>query len=148
MRVLKWMGCFIAAVAVTTLLGTLWQTQFNLAQLQGLGVAMPLGVRLEATLQDLAGFTPSFGPLVAAAFLVAFAATAGLLHWLPGREALLYPLAGAVAVAALLLIMEAVFGLTAVAAARTAGGFASLVLAGAAGGLAFTALHSPPSNGG
>jgi hypothetical protein len=146
MRVLKWALCWIAAAAVTTVLGTVWQTQFNLAALQGLGVALPLDVRLQATASDLLGFTPSFGPLVAAALLVAFAVTALLLRWLPGRQALLYPLAGSVAITAMLLIMDAVFGLTAIAAARELGGFASLVLAGAAGGLVFVVLFTPPDD--
>jgi hypothetical protein len=52
----------------------------------------------------------------------------------------LYALASAVAVTTAMLIMNAIFGLTPVAAARSLIGLGSLALSGAAGGWVFAVL--------
>jgi len=129
-----------AAVATTTILGTVVQTQFNLAALQSLGVSVPLGVRIETTWHDLLGFTPSFGPIVAAGFLVAFLLGALVLRWLSVPRDGLYALGGAIAIGTALVSMNVLFQITAVAAARGTFGFACLVLSGAVGGWIFATL--------
>jgi hypothetical protein len=146
MRILRFLRVIVVfgvAAAVATVLASVLQTQFNLAALQALGAEVPFGVRLDATLADLAGFPPTFGPLVLAAFLVAFLVTALLRRWVTARRTALYALAGAVAVLAMILIMQAVFGLQPIAAARGLFGFASLLLAGAAGGAVFARGTAP-----
>jgi hypothetical protein len=140
MRVLKIVAAFLAALLVTTVAGTVFQSQFNLAQLTALGVSIPMGLRLETTARDLAGFAPNFGALSAAAFLVAFTVTGLIRRWLPQQRTALYALAGAVAIWAMLMLMELALGLTAIAAARTLAGFTSLVVAGALGGWVFAVL--------
>lgn len=137
MRVLRVILAFGLAVALTTVLGSVLQTQFNLGALQALGAEVPLSARLAATGADLAGFPQMFGPLTGAAFFVAFLFTALLRRWVKPRRGALYALAGAVAILAMVLIMQAVFGLMPIAAARGLFGFASLVLAGALGGAVF-----------
>lgn len=142
MPFLKLCGQFVLAVLLATVLGTLAQTQFNLAQISALGVPVPLELRLQVTGRDLLGFSPSFGPIVAIGFLLAFGFTA----WLRRRWALsataIYALAGASAILTALLTMNAVFDLTAVAAARSPAGLLCLVLAGAAGGGLFGHLRA------
>ena len=144
MNKLKRVGAFLAAALATTLLGTLVQTQFNLARLGELGIAVPPGLRLEVTGRDLVGFAPSLGVLTLLAFLVAFP-VAGLLHRrIARRRTALYVLAGAVAITAMLLSMEVALGLVAIAAARGAGGFAALVACGALGGWTFARMSAAP----
>ena len=145
MRFLRIVIAFVLAVAATTALGSVVQSQFNLAALQALGTEVPLGVRIGTTSADLAGFSPTFGPLVGAAFFVAFLFTGLLRRWITARRTALYALAGAVAILAMVLIMQAVFGLQPIAAARGIFGFASLVLAGALGGALFARATPPPA---
>jgi len=137
------LAAYVAAVAATTVIGTLLQTQLNLAQLAGLGMDVDATLRGKVTLRDLAGFAPTFGVLVAAAFLVAFPVTALIRRRVHEGRSALYALAGAVAITAMLVIMHAALGLTAIAAARGAGGFVGLVLTGAIGGWVFAAVCLP-----
>jgi len=144
MNKLKRVGAFLAAALATTLLGTVVQTQFNLARLVELGLAVPVGLRLEVTGRDLVGFAPSLGALTLLAFLVAFPVAGLLRRRIVRRRAALYTLAGAVAITTLLLSMEVALGLVAIAAARDAGGFAALVACGALGGWIFSRLSAGP----
>lgn len=130
----------LVAALVTTALAALAQTQFNLASLQQLGVEVPFGVRLRASGADLLGFSPTFGPIAAIGFLIAFPAAAGLSHWLPGARRWLYALAGGLAILTAMLLMKQIFMLTPVAAARGAAGLAALCVSGALGGLLFARL--------
>lgn len=131
---------YLAAVAGTSLSGSIAQTQFNLAALQELGVPIPLDVRLDTTVRDLIGFAPLFAALVAAALLVAFVVTGLLLRRLPLPVMPLYTLAGTAAILLLLLIMDAMLPVTPIAAARSLAGLLTLSLSGAVGGMLFTAI--------
>ena len=131
---------YLAAVAGTTVSGSIAQTQFNLAALQELGAPIPLDLRLHTTVQDLIGFAPLFAALVAAALLVAFVVAGLLLRRLPLPVVPLYTLAGAMAMLVLLLIMDAMLPVTPIAAARSPAGLLVLSLSGALGGLLFAAI--------
>lgn len=131
---------YLAAVTITSVAGSIVQTQFNLAALQGLGVSIPLDLRLHTTVQDLIGFAPLFAALVAAALLVAFVVTGLLLRWLPLPVISLHVLAGTAAMLALLLIMDAMLPVTPIAAARSTAGLLTMSLSGAPGGLLFAAI--------
>lgn len=75
---------FLAAVAVITALGSVIQTQINLAAVLAMGAPVPWGLRLLTIAQDLVGFTPALGGIVTGAFLAALPGlTAPLLHWTP-----------------------------------------------------------------
>ena len=65
---------FLLAVLLTSVLGAVLQTQFNLANLQALGAPMPLMVRLHTTGLDLLGFSPTFAVLVICGLSVGLAA--------------------------------------------------------------------------
>lgn len=130
-------GRFLLAVLVTTLIGTLIQTQINLAALGEIGVAVDTSARLATSGADLLGFTPSFGPIVAVGFLIAFLIAALFARWWPQGKALLYPLAGFVAIITAMLLMAAIFKLTPVAAARSTFGLIALGMSGALGGWTF-----------
>lgn len=131
-------AAYVAGVATTTLLGSIVQTQFNLAELQALGAPAPLDVRLQATLADLAGFTPTYGAVMGVALLIAFVVSGLLARALPGMRTALHVLAGGTAVVAAILVMIQLFGITPIAAARDLPGFAALALCGALGGWVFS----------
>lgn len=138
MRLAGIAAAYLAAVLITTVLGAILQTQFNLAAIAQLGAPVPLDVRLDATAHDLLGFSPTFGAIVAAGFLIAFAVTAILRRW--RAWSWLYPLAGGVAVLVALQAMALIFEITPVAAARGLGGLGALVAAGVLGGWSFWRL--------
>ncbi len=131
---------WLLAVLLTTFVATIVQTQFNLWFLQQIGVSVPFGVRLQATGADLLGFGPTFAPIAAVGFLIAFAVAAGLQRLLPPRPWFWYPLSGAAAIVAAMCLMKFSFDLTPVAAARIAPGMAALAAAGAIGGALFVRL--------
>lgn len=140
MRFLRLLLAWLLAAALAAVLGSIVQTQFSLAAIAALGAPVPPGVRLQTTLQDLVGFAPLLALLTAGGFLPAFLVAALLLRWWPTQRRLLYPLAGAVAMGTILLLMEAALPITAIGAARSLPGVAALLIAGAAGGLAFGRL--------
>lgn len=130
---------WLLAAATTAFAGSVVQTQFSLAAITALGAPVPLGLRLQTTLQDLVGFAPTFGLVAATGFIVAFI-VAALLHRLwPGRRTVLYAAAGAAAILAALLLMNALLPVTGIGAARTAAGVLALAATGALGGWVFAA---------
>lgn len=138
---------FVAALATTTLLGAVIQTQFNLAALQELGVPVPPTVRLRATAHDLVGFTPTYGAVMAAGLLIAFIVSGLLARALPGIRTALHVLAGATAVVTAIETMVFVFEITPIAAARGLVGLGALAVGGALGGWVFARLAPAPANG-
>ncbi|TVP88950.1 MAG: hypothetical protein EA347_05105 [Thioalkalivibrio sp.] len=137
---------WFAAVVVTAGAGSVIQTQFNLAMIQQLGAPVPIPVRLETTLHDLASFAPTYALLVAAGFLVALPISGLLARLWPGGRIVLHALAGGAAIVAALLVMNAVLPATMIGAARFPSGVAALALAGVLGGLLF-ALWARPRAG-
>ncbi|MDN7132854.1 PQQ-dependent sugar dehydrogenase [Halomonas sp. MC140] len=89
---------FLIALLVGVLLGSIAQTQLNLAALQNMGVEIPTLLRLEITLSDLITFAPIYALLFSVGFLLAQVAAVWLSRWLGGRFLMLLS-AGAAAVA-------------------------------------------------
>jgi hypothetical protein len=140
MKFLRLLLAWLVAAAVTAIVGSIIQTQFNLAAIAALGAPAGLGLRLQTTLQDLAGFAPLLGLVTAAGFLPAFLVAALLSRRWPRRRSLLYALAGAAAVSVAIAVMNAMLPITPIGATRSAWGLAALALAGLLGGRAFAAL--------
>lgn len=128
---------FFPAVLIAYGLASVMATQVILAELTGMGMPITLDDRFRASLHDLAGLLSSYLPLLLIAFTLAFPVAALLARWRPDWRFLLFPLAGAVAVAALHLILKAVLGLNGIAAVRELPGLLSQVLAGGVGGYLF-----------
>jgi hypothetical protein len=81
--------------------GSVVQTQWNLQALVGLGVDIPATDRLRETWQDLVGFAPVYGGILAAGWLPALPAAALLARrWSAWRSPLLAAAAGLGMVAA------------------------------------------------
>jgi len=133
---LLYVAAFILAVLCTSLLGSVFSTQFVVAALGSIDVDVPLATRLSMTVRDF-GILPTLLPAVAACFFFGFL-VAGIASWKPGGNRVYwYVVAGATALVTELLIMQAVFGLMPIAGARTNAGLFSFALAGAAGGWVF-----------
>lgn len=72
---LRLIGAFLVAVVIATVLGSIVQTQFNLAALNGIGAGIGPGTNLAVTFRDVfSGFSPTYGVyVVVPSLLVAFA---------------------------------------------------------------------------
>ena len=139
---------FVIALLVGVVLGSIVQTQFNLAALQALGVEMPPGERIATTLHDLASFAPLYAVLFSVGFVVSQTAAALLSGWLGGRFLGLLCTGGAVVGlwATLWLVDTLAPPPTLVAATRgIAGLVAMLATAGVAGWL-FAQLRKRMAN--
>ena len=131
---------YLCAVAAAYLTGTLLVSQFNIARITELGFDVTLAERVQNAVHDLTNMYDLFLPLVAVALLIAFLVTAKLVLRRIDRPALLYPLAGFVAMLALHGILYLVFGMSPVAPTRTLAGLLGQGLAGALGGYVFFRL--------
>ncbi|MDP2745737.1 hypothetical protein [Pseudomonas sp.] len=132
---------FFLAVLLASVLGTVLQTQFNLANLQALGAPMPLGVRVHTTCLDLLGFSPTFAVLVILGFIFALPVASGLARVWPTGRWLLFALAGAIAVLAAMALANALLPMpTLIGANRTLAGTLGLMACGSLGALLFAVL--------
>ena len=141
-RVVK---AFFPAVLVTYLMASVLFTQTILATVQSFGLEVSLAQRLEATWHDITGMAPSYLVLLLVAFLIAMPVAAGITRLLPTRRALLFTLAGFVAVVALHVTMKLVLGLSGIAVTRTVAGLFGQGLAGALGGYVYHCLSRKPA---
>lgn len=98
----------IAAWLLATVWGSVVQTQWNLQALVALEVPVPLALRATTTLQDLAGFAPLYGALVAAGWLPAFALAAGMARRLPSWRLPLFIAAATVGLVVAVRAVDAV----------------------------------------
>lgn len=148
MHVVRWLLAWMAAVLVTGVLGSIVQTQFNLARIAALDEPITWSVRLETTLSDLAGFAPAWMVITGLGLLIALLVAGWLGRRWPRWNTFLHALAGFLAVAAALSIMNAMLPVTPVAAARTWAGFVWICLPGAIGGWMYSRmLGARPQNG-
>lgn len=101
----------IAAFAAALLLAAAWgsvvQTQFNLQALTPF-VEIPWRLRLQTTLQDLAGFGPAYAGVVLAAWLPAFPAAWLLARLWPGWRTPLFAIAAGVGLVTAIRLADAV----------------------------------------
>ncbi len=137
MQIGKIVLAFVLAVVVTTVLGSIAHTQFVLAGLAELGVAVSLSDRLSMTVHDIGGMGPLYGAIIGLGFVVAMLAAALVFRLVGAQRALIYTVAGAVAVAVALTTMGIVYDITPIAGARSALGFIAQMVAGAFGGFVF-----------
>lgn len=128
---------FFVALLFGVILGSLIQTQLNLLALQALGLDIPLGVRLQTSLQDLLNFAPVYGIIFGASFVLSQAAALALgwrleaKHWQP----LLCALAAGLGLWLALSIVNALAPMpTLIAATRSPEGLAAILASAALAG--------------
>lgn len=140
-RFSRYLGGLIFAALTTSIIGSIFSTQFVIASLQDIDVNIPLATRLSMTIDDLA-ILQSLGLLTAACFVVAFIIAALCQRFIGGNRTLWHIIAGATALMTALLIMKAVLLITPIAGTRSTLGFMSFGLAGAIGGWVFALITS------
>ncbi|MCH8543579.1 MAG: hypothetical protein LAT61_08415 [Alcanivorax sp.] len=139
---------FILAVLCGSLVGSIIQSQFNLAAISALGAEVPLPVWLATTLEDIAGFAPLYAGMMAVSLLLGLLAAALFLRWLtPAQRTAwqvpVYALAGALGIFVAFQAANAAAPMpTLIAATRTGFGTLAMMLSGALGGWVFARLHA------
>lgn len=143
----------VIALVFGVILGSVVQTQLNLAALQSIGVEIPSMLRLETTLKDLVTFAPIYAALFSVGFMLAQAVAMLISRWLGGRFQML--LSSGAALVALLVTFKIVDSFapmpTLIAATRSTSGLTAMLITAALAGWVFAALkarltHSPRSN--
>lgn len=144
LSVLRVLVFFLLAVVVATVLGTLVQTQLNLAALQVIGVEISLTDRLTTSWRDLLGFTPVFVILVAAALFCALPVAALLGRVFKPWRGVIFALAGAVGIKVAFDVVDYIAPMpTFIAATRGLGGLLLMMLAVGVGSWLFGRLTRP-----
>ncbi|MFY0989669.1 hypothetical protein [Halomonas sp. C05BenzN] len=132
---------YVAAVLDATLLGSIVQTQFNLAALSALGAEISFSTRLATTGQDLLGFTPLYGSLVAVMMLVAMPVATLVTRWLGTGAWPMHALAAALGLWVMLSIVDALAPMpTLIAATRSPEGTLAMMATAALGGWGYAIL--------
>ena len=131
---------FLCAVVFMYALGVVLITQFNISRITDLGYSIALSTRLHTSVHDWLGMLSSYLPLIAFAFAFAFLFTGLFLQRFMAPSAALYALAGFVAILALHLIANFVFGIVAIAPTRTLLGLAVQAMVGGFAGYLFYRL--------
>ncbi|GGC74355.1 PQQ-dependent sugar dehydrogenase [Marinobacter halophilus] len=132
----------VAAILCAAFLGSLVQTQFNLAALSGLGASFSLVDRLAAMATDLLRFAPMYALLLTAALIPGFLVTAALLRLLgwPYRDAW-YAVGSALALWATLALVDRLAPMpTLIAATRTVPGLVAMLATAAVAGWVFAQM--------
>lgn len=145
---LRIVGAWLFAVIVATVLGSIVQTQFNLAALAGIGVDISAGLRVSTTFSDIfSGFTPTYGIyVVAPALLVAFAIAWFVVPLLPGSRMLWFTLAGGLAIGAGIPLVNYLAPVALlIGATRDVVCLVLMALAGAVAGMEFARIIDPPA---
>lgn len=137
LAILRTLTGYILAILLTYLIGAIFVSQGNLAQVAALGVPVNFTVRLDAALHDIANMLDLYLPLIGIALLIALAVARAVIGFLPHLRLVGYMLAGFVGLIALHVILEAVLGLSGIAPTRFIGGLLLQGVAGAIGGLVF-----------
>ena len=139
---------FLIALLVGVLIGSVVQTQFNLAALQSMDVDIPTKLRLETTLQDLITFAPIYAALFLVGFLPSQIAAVLISRWLSGRfQALLSAGAAAIALLVSLSIVDSLAPMpTFIAATRDLPGLIAMLVSAALAGWLFALLKGRSRN--
>lgn len=139
-------GAYVASVIIAYLLASVFQSAFVLVRLERVGAEISAAMWLRTVVHDLYGFIVepvffSYPLSILVGLLVAFAVATLVVRWARLPALIAYPLAGATAVATILLIVQSRFsGATLFAGARGVTGFGLQLLAGAVGGVVFALL--------
>lgn len=132
---------WIFAVVTTMIFAVICQTQNLIARLGGIGGDVGMGERLSMTVFDITHLGTLYIVFIGIALLVAFLAGAGVFRLARFGRPVVYIVAGAVAMAVMLVLMKnAFFGVQLIAGARDTVGFISQIIAGGFGGWVFARL--------
>lgn len=139
----------VLAVAVTTALGSVIQTQINLAAIEAMGVPLSWALRLQTTAQDLVGSTAALGGVVAGAMLCALPVASWMARRVqPLPAPLVYAVAAAVGLGLAFQLADALAPMpTLFAATRSVTGTACMLVSAVVGGGLFGVLRARRARG-
>lgn len=121
--------------------GSVVQTQWNLQALVNLGVDISTTTRVVTTGQDVLGFAPVYGGLMAAGWLLALPVAAALARWWPRQRTALLGLAAAAGMIAAVRAVDSIAPMPVfIDATRHWPGLLVMALGAAAGGLLYARL--------
>ena len=132
----------IVASITTAILGSLFSSQFVINDLIAIGADISMATRLSMSIDDFA-ILPALGAIVVVCFSVAFSVAGLCIRFIGGKQLWWFLAAGGLGLMATLLVMKAVFVVTAIAGTRSSLGFISFGVAGAIGGWIFANLYPP-----
>lgn len=135
---------FVCAIIGAALVGSVMQTQFNLAEITNLSVSVDMPTRMQTILHDLRHFGPVFAAMLTPTLLIAFVVAWLIAKRTPRFERWWFILAGGVGLAAAFTLIDALAPMpTLIAANRTLLGFVLMSATGAFAGWIFDRLWHP-----
>lgn len=137
---------FIFAVLLAGMLGSIFQTQVNLADMRDIGPPISFAQRMANTWHDLTRFAPLYLFIVLPAFLVSFSLAEGVARKVPGHRMFWLVLGAVSGLAVCFQMVDAVAPMpTLIAATRGLSGTLMMLLAAAIGALVYV-LVTPHLN--
>ncbi|MFT4652680.1 MAG: hypothetical protein ACJA0G_001931 [Kangiellaceae bacterium] len=137
---------FIIATIVTYVAACIMQTQMVLLALSNLNIEITWSKRIYMTSQDLLGLMPTYVAIIALGLAIGFAIAKAIRTYSRFNSYSLYVAAGGFTMAAILVAMQPVLGVTLLAGARSAVGIMLQIIAGVLGGLCFMRLRKTYNN--
>lgn len=101
-------GVLLLAWALASAWGSVVQTRWNLQALVDVGVSIPASDWVQVIGQDLMGFAPVYGGILAVGWLMALPVASGLARWWPAGRSVLLALAAGVGMVAAVRAVDAV----------------------------------------
>ena len=134
---------FVIAVVGAAIVGSIIQTQFNLAALVALSVPVPFDVRISTIIHDITHFSPIFAAIVAV-MIVALPLAAALARWRSAAERWWFVVAGFVGLLVAFTLVNSIAPMpTLIAATREWTGLLAMAATGALAGWLFDRLWRP-----
>ena len=141
-------GSYLAAVISTYIVGVIFVSQGNIANVVAMGFQVTITERLDAVVHDLTHMTGIYLPVIAVSMLISLPVAAMIIRYAPHLRSIGYILAGITALIAIHMIIKMVFGISGIAPTRTLIGLLAQGVAGGVGGYLFHRLsvQNPLSN--
>jgi len=141
-------GSYLAAVISTYIVGVIFVSQGNIANVVAMGFQVTIAQRLDAVVHDLTHMTGIYLPVIAVSMLISLPVAAMIIKYAPHLRSIGYTLAGITALIAIHMIIKMVFGISGIAPTRTLIGLLAQGVAGGVGGYLFHRLsvQNPLSN--
>jgi Na+-transporting NADH:ubiquinone oxidoreductase subunit NqrE len=133
-------GSYLAAVISTYLVGVIFVSQGNIANVVAMGFQVTITQRLDAVVHDLTHMTGIYLPVIAVSMLISLPVAAMIIRYAPHLRSIGYILAGITALLAIHMIIKMVFGISGIAPTRTLIGLLAQGVAGGVGGYLFHRL--------
>lgn len=137
---LQWIAALAVAALIAGGLGAAAMGQFGLASMGAALGDLTWQDRLSVLLHDLQNFGPRYVMLIAGASLATYLIATVGAHFAPGLRLVLFVIAGAAGVLAVVFGLEALFGQPVLKGAQGGMPLAAQALAGALGGVAMARL--------